>query len=221
MPETYQPLSLVRQSSGRLRQRPVLGNQDRVPEKGNEKGAADEAPGMGPEGNAPLSAGQPAADELQEEPVAQHEIRRDHDPGYEDHENDEHMDPYPGVENDVGSHHSANGTGRTHHGYGTHRVCPCLSCRGGQPTQKVKGEIAYVPHRIFYVVPEDPEEPHVADEVEPATVEEHRAQWAEAARVAGDHAHSGATHREGESFGQSSEELTRNKPQLAHRSRQV
>src|SRR3954470_5798449 len=108
MPETYQPLSLVRQSFGRLRQCPMLGHQYRIPEQGNEEGAGDEAPGMGPEGNAALSTGQAAADQLQEEPVTQHEIRRDYDPGNEDHQDQQHVDSDAGVENDVSSHHSAD-----------------------------------------------------------------------------------------------------------------
>src|SRR4051794_9078592 len=176
MAETYQPLSLVRQSFGRLRQCPVLGNQDWVPEQGNEEGAAEEATGMGPEGDAALSTGQAAADELQEEPVTQHEIRRDHDPGDKNYQDHEDVDPYPRVEHDVGPHDPADRSGGTHHRYRAHWIRERLSGCGRQSAEEVKGEIADVPHRIFYIVPEDPEEPHVADQVEPATVQEHRGQ---------------------------------------------
>jgi len=42
-----------------------------------------------------------------------------------------------------------------------------------QPAQHVEDQVADVPQTILHVVPEDPQVPHVADEVKPPAVQEH------------------------------------------------
>lgn len=44
---------------------------------------------------------------------------------------------------------------------------------GQQAAQQVEEQETSVTHRIFDVVPEDPEKPHVADQMDSASVEEH------------------------------------------------
>ncbi len=63
--------------------------------------------------------------------------------------------------------------GRADHGDGAPRIHEGLRGRRGQPAEDIEEEVADAAHRIFHVVPEDPEEPHVADEVKPAAVEKH------------------------------------------------
>ncbi len=43
---------------------------------------------------------------------------------------------------------------------------------GGESTQQIKDQKAYRSHAVFDVVAEDPQRPHVADNVYPATVQE-------------------------------------------------
>ena len=51
-----------------------------------------------------------------------------------------------------------------------------LSRGRGDPGQQVEAEEADRPHRVLDVVAEDPEEEHVPDDVQPASVHEHRGQ---------------------------------------------
>jgi hypothetical protein len=44
---------------------------------------------------------------------------------------------------------------------------------GGETAEQVESQEANVAHRVLDVIPEDPEEPHVSDQMQPAAVKEH------------------------------------------------
>src|SRR2546423_833348 len=48
-----------------------------------------------------------------------------------------------------------------------------LCCRGRYPADKIEEHELYMTHRVFDVVPEHPEEPHVARQMKPPAVHEH------------------------------------------------
>src|SRR5438874_7596620 len=48
-----------------------------------------------------------------------------------------------------------------------------LCCRGNCPADKIEEHELYMTHRVFDVVPEYPQEPHVARQVKPPAVHEH------------------------------------------------
>ena len=45
--------------------------------------------------------------------------------------------------------------------------------RGGDPTEEIEEEVLEVAEDVFDIVAVDPEEPHIADEVQPSAMEEH------------------------------------------------
>ena len=54
------------------------------------------------------------------------------------------------------------------------RVESHLERGGREAAEQIEDDEAHVPHRVLDVVAEDPQEPHVADQVHPAAVHEHR-----------------------------------------------
>jgi hypothetical protein len=61
-------------------------------------------------------------------------------------------------------------------GMSLNRLNPMCAPPRQQPAQQVEHEEAQVPHGVFDVVPEDPQEQHVPKEVLPAAVHEHGGQ---------------------------------------------
>ncbi len=128
--------------------------------------------------------------QLNPEPGHKPYPRRHSDDADKENEEEQGLDPNPGIENQIGAHDAADGArgpdGRDLASGGGDDV------RAGrdQPAQEVEDEIAQVPHRILDVVPEHPQEPHIAEQVSPAAVHEHGsegclpAQPAEAATLA-------------------------------------
>ena len=182
----------------------------------------DESAGVGPERHPALgSAGEAAPDELDEEPIAQHDVGRHDDAGDEDGQDDQHVDPHPGIEHDVGAHHPADRAGRAHHGNGARGIHERLRRRRRESAQDVEGEEAEVSHRVLHIVPEDPEEPHVTDEMKPASVEKHGGERGKPGPLATQQQAVCGSHRHRDSLGQAAEELARNESQLANRAREA
>ncbi len=78
------------------------------------------------------------------------------------------------VQHDVGAHHAADRARRADHRHRRSRIRNNLCRRGGDSAQNVKDYEAHVAHRVFDVAAEYPQEPHVADDMHPAAVQEHR-----------------------------------------------
>ena len=117
-------------------------------------------------------------------PRLENEPNAEKDPGWEladeddDHEDDRH-DTGPGQDHEVGAEHSrdrAAGADVRDLTFGRGSVGKRdegLERRRGEAAEEIEGEEAKVSQRILDVVPEDPKEQHVADDVEPAAVHEH------------------------------------------------
>src|SRR5206468_1930349 len=147
-------------------------------------GAEEEGADMGEEGDAAARSrvgdGKAALPELEDEPTAEEEERRQRD----DEEADEGEDAGRRQEEEVGAEDARDRAARTEIGDTRRRHTrvvegdPGLCGRGGEARGEVPEEIAHPPERILDVVAEDPEEEHVPEDVEPARMHEHRAEGA-------------------------------------------
>ena len=71
-------------------------------------------------------------------------------------------------------HDAADGSRSSHGWDGTPRIGCDVSERSRNTTEQVEDYESDMPHRVLDVVPEDPQEPHVSDQVHPTAVHEHR-----------------------------------------------
>ncbi len=78
-----------------------------------------------------------------------------------------------GIEDQVGPHDGADGPRGSDHGDGGGRISGDVATRGHQAGQEVEDQETAVPHGVFDVVPEDPKEPEIPDQMHPAPMEEH------------------------------------------------
>ena len=116
------------------------------------------------------------AHELDQEPVAEHEVRGHRERRHVETQWDKQVHVHARVQQDVRAHHAADRTrGADHRDDGVGIECR-LQRRGGDAAEQVEDDEAHMPHRVLDVVAEEPEEPHVADQVHPAAVQEHRGQ---------------------------------------------
>ena len=58
----------------------------------------------------------------------------------------------------------------------------------GSAAQQIKDHEAAMAHRILDVIAEDPQEPHIAEQMHPATVQEHVGEHRRPVAAVGDHA---------------------------------
>src|SRR5262245_33184699 len=148
----------------------MLRQELRIAKNGSEQKSRGKSANMGPEGHTTALLWHGAAQELQDKPVTQHEEGGN---VYEEHE-DEGSDPRVGIQEDIRSHHTTDRPGGTDHRNRRGGVRRDLRRHRSQAAEQVEEDEAQPAHRILYIDPEDPEEPHVADEVEPTAVHEHR-----------------------------------------------
>src|SRR5215207_5425851 len=163
-----------------LPDRVAFGHEAAVLEQLDQHDASNEATHVRPHRHAAGYLGthrrelRQAGDHLDGEPPEQHQPRRDREDLEEDDEDEEHVHPHPWVEHQIGAHHPGDrpgGTDGLHWGCWLHEHV----CRGGdQAADQVEAEEAAGPHAVLDVVSEDPEEEHVAEQVSPAAVQEHR-----------------------------------------------
>src|SRR5438445_1830404 len=88
------------------------------------------------------------------------------------------------------------------------------TCRraAATPRNQVEDREAHAPHRVLDVVTEDPQEPHVADQVHPGAVQEHRGENVRDLPAGISDADETLAHRERRAGPQCASEHTRNKP---------
>ena len=174
---------------------------------------------MGPEGHPAFLGARSCrtAHQLQQEPVAQHEECRYPNPGYEDHQHHQHVDCDPRIQQHVRPHHTTYGTRCADHGNGARGLEQYLKSSRGQAAQYIEEDVADAAHRVLDIVSEDPEEPHVADEVEPAAVEEHRGERGVPDGIVGHHAPRAGADGYHRAVGDPSQQIPRNQSQPAHR----
>src|SRR3954453_12300407 len=140
-----------------------------------EQRAHDEPADVGeerdPTGLHDAQRGEPV-DELQDEPEAEHEDGGNVDELIEEAEEHERRDPSPREEDEVGAERCCDRARRTDRRDGRARVDGDLREAGEDPAEQVEAEEAGPPETILDVVAEDPQVEHVAEQVEPATVQE-------------------------------------------------
>src|SRR6185437_15145656 len=117
-----------------------------------------------------------AREELEPEPVEQHQPGRNRDDLEEDDEEEEHPDAHLRVEQQIRTHDPGNRPRRAHRRHWRRRIEGDVRGRRDQAADEVEREEAPRPHRVLNVVAEHPEEERVANDVHPAAVQEHGGQ---------------------------------------------
>ena len=130
------------------------------------------------------------------------------------------MDVHTRVQQHVGAHHAADCTRSANHGYRGLRIRADLQRRGTDAAQQVEEHEAHRPHRVLHVVAEYPQEPHVADDVQPAAVHEHRRQHRRPARRVAQFAPAVRAQLNLRARRHATQQLAGYQPELADRARQ-
>src|SRR5262249_45676565 len=153
--------------------RPARGEEE------EERHAGEESPDMRPVGNPPrLLEDEEAplrAEPLEEEPDPDEDEGRDPRGREEDEDRDQGGDPRRRTEEDVGpdvARDRARGPDRRDLAARGVEVEEDVEGRGGDSAGEVEDEEPRPPESVLDVVAEDPEEPHVPDQVEPPPMEE-------------------------------------------------
>ena len=115
--------------------------------------------------------GQPV-DQLEHEPEAEDDDRRDVDELVEEAEEDERRDPRPREEHEVGAQRRRDRPGGADRRDRRGRVDGDLRQPGQRAAEQVEAEEPGPPEAVLDVVAEDPQVEHVAEQVQPAAVQE-------------------------------------------------
>src|SRR5689334_7094564 len=83
-----------------------------------------------------------------------------------------------------------------------------LCSRRGHAREQIEDQIPAMAHRVLDVVSEDPEEPHVAEDVEPRAVQEHRGEDTQVVRVSGGDALEAPAQGDTDAGGHTAQELS-------------
>src|ERR1035437_2754700 len=148
-----------------------------------------EAADMGEEGNASalgsvgIADGAHTVKELDEEPPDQHKPGGDFDGGEEEDDGHQRNDTRMRELDHVGAHHAGDGAGGADHRHAGTRIAQELGHSGGGAAQQVKQQVLGGAQDVLDIVAEDPQEPHVAQHVQPTAVEEHGGEHAQKAEV--------------------------------------
>lgn len=114
-----------------------------------------------------------SSEKLHEEPEAEKEVCGNLHHGEDNKEGKEGNNPGTGKEDEVGTQHSRNSTGCAdvrHHGG---CIDENLGKKREETTKKVKEQVFTMAESVFHIIPENVEVEHIAQNVEPASVEEH------------------------------------------------
>src|SRR5205823_6447710 len=115
-----------------------------------------------------------AADQLQQEPEREQDDGRQLDYFPENDPGDERQHARVRIQHEVRAHHASDCAARADRRQRRRRIDRDLSDRRRDPAEQIEDDEASVAEAIFDVVAENPEVPHVPDDVHPAAVEEHR-----------------------------------------------
>lgn len=140
---------------------------------------------MGPPGDSAVGCaanGAYAFDELDQEPIAQNDEGRD---GQEENDN-KGQDTCPRVENNVGAHDAGDGSTGTERGNAGVKIEGDMEKVGADSANKIEKKIGEVAEVVFHIVAKNPEEEHVAADVQPTAVQEHAGQDGEEGGIEGD-----------------------------------
>ncbi len=117
--------------------------------------------------------GEGTSEELFQEPEGQEEYGRDVKEKREEKDWDHDNDPGLWKEYIVGAHDTCNGTGGTYGGYGRIRVGIDVDHRCHESTHDIENEKPPGAHLVFHIVSKYPQRPHIANDMDPASMEEH------------------------------------------------
>ncbi len=136
--------------------------------------AGDEAADVGPPGDVGAGGDQGggALQKLEEEPEGQEEQGGDMEDGEDGEEGNEGGDAGQREEHEVAAEHAGDGAAGADGGHGGAGVGVYLDGVGDEAAEEVVEDEARFAEAVFDVVAEDPQVPHVAEEVDPAAVEE-------------------------------------------------
>ena len=140
----------------------------------NKDCAADESSYVGPKRD-PGGSGRPTkpAKQLHREPQAEQYPGRYGDPLKEDHDPDENVNVGLGIEQQVGAENPGDGTACPDHRHMRSIARKGLAQCCHDAATEIEKQKTQVPKRVFDIVAEDPQEHHVADQVEPTAVQKH------------------------------------------------
>ena len=113
-----------------------------------------------------------AVDQLEHEPEAEHDDRRDVDELVEEAEEDERRHPGAREEHEVRAQRRRDRPGRADRRDRRGRVDGDLREAGERAAEEIEAEEAEPAEAVLDVVPEDPQVEHVAEQVQPAAVQE-------------------------------------------------
>ncbi len=114
-----------------------------------------------------------AAQDLHQEPKAQHDRGWDIDHLGEKPQRDEHQHLGARVEQQIGAEDPRDGATGPYHGNCRNRVNGGMTQRRDNPAQEIEDNELSMPHDVFNVVPENPQVQHIPDQVHPAAVKKH------------------------------------------------
>jgi hypothetical protein len=153
-------------------------------EQANQQHARNESPDVSPESNTAriLALAHAAAEQLQDKPESQNETCRNIDQSDEPTEKQQSQHPGARVKQNIGAKYPRNGTAGTYGRNGGRYIGQYMADRSQESREQIEDEVAKVSHRLFDVVAEDPQEPHVPNQVHPAAMEEHAREEAQRRR---------------------------------------
>src|ERR1051326_4955717 len=114
-----------------------------------------------------------SAQELQHEPETGKDPRRQPPEGKENDQGHEPQDAGFGIQNEVGAHHAGDGAARADAGNVRAQVQGDVRDRSREAADEVKDQVREAADVVFNVVAENPQEPHVADDVQPSAMQKH------------------------------------------------
>jgi len=119
---------------------------------------------------------QRSLENLNQEPETDEEERVDFEEQRDEKDRHHHDDPRQGEEAHVASQHSRDCTGGAQCRHDRCWIKKDMRNRGSKAASEIKGEIASVTQPILHRGSEQPERPHVENEMQPAAVEKHHAE---------------------------------------------
>jgi hypothetical protein len=107
------------------------------------------------------------------EPKADEDDGRDFEEERQKKNRDDNDDPRPGEQADVASHCAGNGPRGTQRRLGGGGVDDRMCNRRENPAGEIEDEITSVAHPVLDRSPEQPKRPHVQDQMQPSSMQEH------------------------------------------------
>ena len=130
-------------------------------------------PGHAAEGLPADSQTQEAVKKLEQEPKAQENRRRQDEIGTEDKRRHQRLYFGVRVKTEVGPHDTRNRSAGADSRNRRTSVSVDMHERGSHATREIQQDVSRPTQPVFHVVAEDPEDPHVAQQMQPATVQKH------------------------------------------------